>query len=396
MISFIGDYFNWLAIPIVINRLTGSATMVGLSMISNAVPALVLGPIAGVFVDRWDRRKVMIVADILRAILVLLLLTIRSVDQVWVFYVVGFFISCTSQFFFPARSAVLPLVVSDPDDWMAANGLMQIIQTVGLLAGPALAGFAIGLWGERVAFIANSVGYLCSAAAVMLVRVPRTTPGSAVGGMTIAMVLSDLREGLVYLFTNRKMVGVLICMTVAMLGVGSINVVWVPYLQRTFGIGASGLGIVDSAQGVGMVVSGLTLGYLTTRLPKTVIGAGGLMVIGPLFAAIGFVPEFWMVVLLSFGVGLMLMPFQSALATIMQLAVPDLKRGRVSSSMGAVNTSASLLSMGFAAMFGEKIGLQNVFLVVGVFIFLSGLLGFGLLKEPERPADRLAQQAAEI
>ena len=396
MISFIGDYFNWLAIPIVINRLTGSATMVGLSMISNAVPALVLGPIAGVFVDRWDRRKVMIVADILRAILVLLLLTIRSVDQVWVFYVVGFFISCTSQFFFPARSAVLPLVVSDPDDWMAANGLMQIIQTVGLLAGPALAGFAIGLWGERVAFIANSVGYLCSAAAVMMVRVPRTTPGSAVGGMTLAMVWSDLREGLVYLFTNRTMVGVLICMTVAMLGVGSINVVWVPYLQRTFGIGASGLGIVDSAQGVGMVVSGLTLGYLTTRLPKTVIGAGGLMVIGPLFAAIGFVPEFWMVVLLSFGVGLMLMPFQSALATIMQLAVPDLKRGRVSSSMGAVNTSASLLSMGFAAMFGEKIGLQNVFLVVGVFIFLSGLLGFGLLKEPERPADRLAQQAAEI
>src|SRR5512146_1429637 len=81
LISFIGDYFNWLAIPIVVNRLTGSAMMVGLSMMSNALPALLLGPVAGVFVDRLDRRKVMITADVLRGLLVLLLLTIKTAEQ---------------------------------------------------------------------------------------------------------------------------------------------------------------------------------------------------------------------------------------------------------------------------------------------------------------------------
>ncbi len=80
---------------------------------------------------------------------------------------------------------------------------------------------------------------------------------------------------------------------------------------------------------------------------------------------------------------LALVPAQSALTTIMQLAVPDLKRGRVGSSMNAITTAGSLLSMAFASLFGEAMGLRNVYLLMGVFIFLSGVLGFRLLREPE-------------
>ena len=83
-ISFIGDYFYWLAIPIMVERLTGSALLVGLSVIASALPMLLLGPIAGVFVDRWDRKRTMIVADLLRSLLVLLCLTVRTPEQVWV------------------------------------------------------------------------------------------------------------------------------------------------------------------------------------------------------------------------------------------------------------------------------------------------------------------------
>jgi MFS transporter, DHA3 family, macrolide efflux protein len=390
LISFIGDYFNLLAIPITINHLTGSSAMVGLSFISNALPALLLGPVAGVFVDRWDRCKVMIVSDVLRGLLVLLLLTIHNASQVWVFYVVGFLISCTSQFFFPSRGAVLPLIVTDPEDWLKANGMMQIIQTVGLLAGPAMAGFAIGALGAQAAFIANSIGYFCSAIAVATILVPRTTPGSD-GKMTFQKVAADLREGLVYLFGNRSMVGVLVCMTVAFLGIGAINVIWVPYLQRTFGVGAEGLGIVDSAQGVGMVGGGLLLGMLAARVHKTVMAAVGMLGIGVMFAAMGFTLNFNLIIGMSFVVGLCLTPVQSALATIMQMAVPDLKRGRVGSSMGAINTAGSLLSMAVASFFGEQIGLSNVFLLTGLFIAGSGVLAFWLLKEPSVPAVEIAQ-----
>ncbi len=394
LISFIGDYFNYLAIPITINRLTGSSTMVGLAFISAALPSLLLGPVAGVFVDRWDRRKVMIASDVLRGLLVLLLLTIHDASQVWVFYVTGFLISCTSQFFFPSRGAVLPLIVTDPEDWLKANGMMQIIQIAGLLAGPALAGFAIQLLGVQAAFVANSLGFFCSAVAVTTIVVPRTTPGSA-GQMTFARVAADLREGLAYLFGNRTMVGVLVCMTVALLGIGAINVIWVPYLQRTFGVDASGIGFVDSAQGVGMVVGGLLLGVLAARMRKTTMCALGMIGIGLFFAVMGYSPLFEMIIVLSFLVGICLTPAQSALNTIMQMAVPDLKRGRVGSSMNAINTAGSLLSMAIVSLFGESIGLSNVFLLIGIFIAAAGVLAFWLLKEPAMPATEAAPSKAQ-
>src|SRR5512146_3196363 len=156
-VSFLGDYFYFLAIPIMVNQLTGSALMVGLSTISSALPMLLLGPVAGVFVDRWNRKTIMIVSDVLRGLLVLLCLLVRSPDQVWIYFLVGFLMSCVSRFFFPAQNAVLPLIVHDTQDLLLANGLMQAIMTVGLLAGPALAGFTIGLWGSWVAFVFDSI-----------------------------------------------------------------------------------------------------------------------------------------------------------------------------------------------------------------------------------------------
>jgi DHA3 family macrolide efflux protein-like MFS transporter len=110
-VSFIGDYFYFLAIPIMVEKLTGSALAVGLSVIASTLPTLLLGPIAGVFVDRWDRKRTMIVADVLRGLLVLACLLVKTPDQVWVYYIVGFLMACVSRFFFPAQNAVLPLIV---------------------------------------------------------------------------------------------------------------------------------------------------------------------------------------------------------------------------------------------------------------------------------------------
>jgi MFS family permease len=135
-------------------------------VIASALPMLLLGPVAGVFVDRWDRKRTMIISDLLRALLVLLCLLVRTPDQVWIYYVVAFLMSCVSRFFFPAQNAALPLIVPDKDELLTANGLMQIVQTAGLLIGPALAGFSIGLWGAQVAFLADSATYLISAVAI--------------------------------------------------------------------------------------------------------------------------------------------------------------------------------------------------------------------------------------
>lgn len=383
LISFVGDYFVLLAVPIVINRLTGSAMMVGLSYISGAVPALLFGPVAGVFIDRWDRRKVMIASDVMRGLLVLLMLTVHSKEQVWIFYLVSFLIACTSQFFMPARNAVLPVLVTNADDLLAANGLMQIIQTAGFLLGPALAGFAIGLWGEAAAFIANSVGYAASALAVLTISVPHTTSKRQPASSRMQAVLLDLWEGVTFLFTNRSTLGVMVMLTVAQLGIGAFIVIWVPFLQRFYNQGAQGVGLVDSAFGAGMLLGGVLLGALARRARKTLLASVGMTVMGIIAAPIGYAPTFFLVIVLNFLFGVALVPLQSALTTIMQLAVPDLKRGRVSSSLNAVVTAGGLISMAFASFFGDLIGLRELVLVIAGLIVLSGLLGFRLLQEPE-------------
>jgi DHA3 family macrolide efflux protein-like MFS transporter len=382
-VSFLGDYFNWLAVPILVERLTGSALMVGLSVMSNTLPMLLLGPVAGVFVDRWDRKWTMVISDLLRALLVLLCLLVQTADQVWIYYVAGFLMSCVSRFFFPAQNAVLPLIVPDKDDLLAANGLMQMVQTVGMLAGGALAGFLIGLWGERIAFVIDSATYVVSAVAITMMAVPRTTKGQQATGGQLAAVVEEIRDGVVYLFGSRTMVGVLICLSVVQLGVGALQVVWVPFLERTFGIGAVGLGIVDSIQGAGMIVGGVALGFLTARMSKTTIIGWGLALIGLTLCGMGLAPAFGYVVACSFALGVLLVPMQSALATIMQLAVPDLKRGRVGSAQNALTMAAGMISMGTAATFGELAGLRTVYLACGLIISSAGLIGTRVLQEPE-------------
>ncbi|HSJ53289.1 MAG TPA: MFS transporter, partial [Anaerolineae bacterium] len=288
-ISFVGDYFYWLAIPIMVERLTGSSLQVGLSVISSALPMLLLGPVAGVFVDRWDRKRTMIVADLLRAFLVLFCLLVRRPDQVWIYYAVAFAMSTVSRFFFPAQNAILPQVVPDKEDLLAANGLMQIVQTAGLLIGPALAGFSISLWGEQVAFLVDSATFIVSAGAILTMAVPRTAQARRPLGARgeIAAVWAELRDGVVYLFGSRVMLGVVVCLGVVQLGLGAIHVIWVPFLQRTFGLGAEGLGAVDAAQGVGMALGALTLGLLAGRFRKRDLASWGIVFIGAMIALAG-------------------------------------------------------------------------------------------------------------
>jgi MFS family permease len=389
---------------------------------------LVLGPIAGVFVDRWDRKKTMIVADILRALLVLLCLTVRTPEQVWVYYIVGFLMSCVSRFFFPSQNAVLPLIVPDKDDLLAGNGLMQIVQTMGLLVGPALAGFSIGIWGADVAFLVDSGTFILSALAISSMTVPATNKFRQVvqgTGSELSTVWNELREGVIYLFGSRTMVGVLLCLAVVQLGIGAINVIWVPFMQRTFGLGPEGLGAVDTAQGVGMALGGVGLGVLAARVTKRKLAGWSIIFIGAMIALMGLAPSFSLVnlipgigagavgaemtvgqrllrmplalLLYSLLLGVALVPAQSALMTMMQLAVPDLKRGRVGSALNALTTAAGLVSMAVVAASGEIVDLRMIYVAAGAIISAAGVMGLFVLEEPSVvPDDDILRSEVEL
>jgi len=393
VISNIGDYFYFLAVPITVNRLTGSTTAMALSMMSIFVPQLLFGLVAGVFVDRWNRKRTMIVADIMRGITVLLCLTIRSADQVWVFYLVGFLVSTFSRFFFPARSAAIPLIV-DKEELMVANGLSQITQMVALIAGSALAGFAIGLWGEQVAFITNSISYFVSALFILTITVPHTLASSGQAeGSQVRAVWQELMTGLSFIKGSRVLVAVLISLGVVQLGIGAMQVIWVPFFQRFFGVGPEGLGIVDSVQGVGMAVGALAMGYIAARFKRTTIIGFSVAAIGTCIALMGLSPSFSLILGLSFVLGLALSPAQAALSTIIQLAVPDDKMGRVNSAIGTTASLAMLISMGTVGVIGDSVNLRFIYVVSGSIIAAGGAVSYLLIPESEIGREKELGQA---
>ncbi|MFN2226692.1 MAG: MFS transporter, partial [Anaerolineae bacterium] len=283
-----------------------------------------------------------------------------------------------------------------------------------------LAGFSIGIWGEQVAFVADSVTFLVSAAAILTMAVPRTTSGRGQRRTTrgeMAAVAAEIREGVVYLFGNRTMVGVLLCLGVVQLGLGAINVIWVPFMRRIFGLGPEGLGAVDAAQGVGMALGGLVLGLVAGRFQRKRLASWSIVLIGIMIALMGLSPAFslahmlpdvpnaaivaagaspedmavgqrllylpLMLLVYSLVLGIALVPAQSALMTMMQLAVPDLKRGRVGSALNALTTAAGLISMVAAAAMGEMAPLRAIYVVSGLLVSAGGVVGLYVLQEPE-------------
>jgi MFS family permease len=220
-----------------------------------------------------------------------------------------------------------------------------------------------------------------------------------------------MRDGVTFLFGSRVMAGVLLCLSVVQLGIGAINVIWVPFMQRTFGLGAEGLGAVDMAQGFGMLLGGLVLGLLASRFQKRHMASWSIIVIGAMIALIGLSPPFSLVnlfpglgseipmvelpagqrllrmplllLLFSLLLGVFLVPAQSSLMTMMQLAVPDLKRGRVGSAMNAFTTAAGLVSMAVAAASGEVVDLRSIYVIAGLVCASAGLVGLFVLQEPE-------------
>jgi DHA3 family macrolide efflux protein-like MFS transporter len=402
IISQIGDSFTFLALLITVNRLTGSTVAMGIMMISLTLPQLLFSFLAGVIVDRVDRKQVLIISDVLRGVLVLAFLTVRTAEQVYIFYIVGFLLSSVSVFFSPAKTAMIPRIVEGERNLLSANALSQTIRVVALIIGPALAGFAIAWLGATAAFIVDSVTYFASALAILSIRTSgKTADESKVGA---AMVWRRVVEGFSYTLHNSTILGIIVTLLVGFLGVGAIEVLFVPYLQGEFGSGAEGVGFVQTAQGLGMLVGSVIVGNLAARFRLTRIIAWSIALLGVAIAACGLASGFVVIPLTTFVAGLSLAPLNASLSTLVQVTVPDEKLGRVGSVIDTTVTVSYLISMSAAAFLADAFGIRTVFVGAGIVTALSIIPALTMMKEPttsslrapESMSQRSTEQLAEV
>ena len=359
-------------------------------MIAFTLPRLLFGILAGVYVDRWDRRRTMIVSDVVRLVLTLGMIPAFMTQNFLLLLVLVFAMSSVGAFFNPAKGALIPNLVP-MEQLTSANSLSQTSMMLATFVGPALAGatFAIaGNGNQWVAFAIDSLSFLISAVAIWLIRVPHAAlvpalvPESDIKSRKseLAKVWEDLTVGLKALFLNRTMATLAVVFAVTMLGVGALNVLWVAFLKTNYGFSQSDLAwrlsLIDIAFSAGMVLASVASGNFFSHLTPKWFIVVGLIGAGVATVPLGYLPDFWLLIPAMFIVGLFVAPINTGSSTIMQVVVPNKQLGRVGGGIGTIVDTATLTSMSLAGALGAIIGIPAVFVISGLLCTAGGVLAW--------------------
>jgi MFS transporter, DHA3 family, macrolide efflux protein len=382
IISSFGDSLTGLTLLILVNALTGSTAAIATLTILLAIPTVTLGLIAGVYVDRFDRKRIMLVSDAARALLVIGLIFVSSKDNLWLIYVLSFLQATVGTFFGPARTALTQELIP-PEQLLEAGSISQTSMVLSSLAGSAFAGVLYGLtqsfW---LAFVIDAGTFLISFALVLAVRAKHQTRASSANETTGPF--KELLEGMQVIQRSRTLIALLVATGVTMLGLGAVNVLFVPLLINVLKVPPVWLGAVEGAQTAGMILGGVFLMGMISKVNTNWLIVVCLAVLSILVAASGLAANAIVFAIVLFGVGLVIVPLSSASGAMIQKIVSNELMGRVSSSFNVVTGAASLLSMALAGTLGATIGLRNVFLIAGVIVALAAVLSAMLLLVPER------------
>lgn len=325
-VSQLGDWFNTVAIFALLFELTGSATAVALLMVLQVLPVAIVGPAAGVIVDRFDRRRIMIAADLIRGTAVLGLLLVKSPDSVWFAYVVTGVMVSASGFFEPARSATVPTIVPR-DRLVAANAISTGTWSAMLAIGASLGGLVAATLGRDAAFIINASSFFLSAAFLWQLRVPARAEGNRASAG-----LKGVAEGLAYMRAHREVARVALVKGGWALVGGALLLLTV-FGDRVFRIGDSsdaGIGILYGARGIGAAAGSLIVSLLAARQRDLVrMIAPSYFIAGAAYASLAIVPTIWIAALAVIAAHVFGSILWVSSNVLLQMNVPDEFRGRV-------------------------------------------------------------------
>lgn len=354
-VSQLGDWFNSVAVFALLLDLTGSATAVAWMMIVQFLPIAIVGPVAGVVVDRVDRRRLMIAMDLLRGCLALGLLLIQHRDQVWIAYAVTALAVAAQAFFEPARTATIPNVTT-ADELMPANALSSAAWSAMLAIGASVGGIVTAIAGSRVAFVINAASFFASAAFIGRTRYDSTPPPSRrFEGWGAVTGVPDLVEGFRYV-RQHSHVAALMFVKAGWGLAGGVLLLLTIFGQRIFPVGSSsagGIGVLYGARGIGAGLGPIALRWILGQQPSTLRASIGpaYFIVGVFYVALAAAPTLPVAALCvlcaHFG-GSILWVYSTVL---LQMEVPDRFRGRVFAAELALVTLTSSISS-YAAGYG--------------------------------------------
>lgn len=368
LISTIGSALTSLAASIYVFRLTDSALSVGLMLMATAAPSLVVGLFAGVFVDRYDRKMIMITADILRALLIFLIPILVPLNVIWLYVIVAL-TSAIGQFFDPAHESILPEVASD-EELAAANSLIAISQFGSTAVGFAAAGLIASAANINWAFYADTITFILSALCVYLIRIK---PVQTEEETSVGMVVKNLRAGVQQLFSTPILRSLFSVQAVVLISFGLSNTLLLPFALRALKASEFEYGLQEGLTSIGFVVGSLLMAKLFDRLQAgawLTISFLGMGLAGVLYSSVQSVPL--AIALIAFS-GFFNAPSSIGRRVIVQRNTPPEMRGRVSSAFFVARDVLFLIGMSAAGL-ADFMNVRLLYLISALMLVGAGIV----------------------
>ena len=379
IVSLFGDWFNLIASASLVASLTGSGLAVGGLFVSRMLAPFLISPIAGVAADRYNRKHLLILTDVVRAIVVLGFLLVDSAELVWLVYALTFVQLAMHGVFFPTRNSILPDIVSETE-LGAANAITGATWSVMLALGAAAGGFVAGGFGTDPAFVVDSATFVLSI--VFIARIQYVPPRSETHDKSLGGAFDDYVNGLRYLAHHRDiLVIVLQKAALTLLVVGAFEVLQVGIARDVFSIGEGGgisLGLIYAVVGVGSGLGPILARAVTSdreyRLRMAILVSYALMAVGLTVVATlhSFGTVLFGILVRAMGGGT-LWVFSTQL--LLQL-VPENVRGRVFSTEYALLTLSMATSAGLAGWTLDQtaLGIPGILTWMSAAILVPGAL----------------------
>jgi MFS family permease len=382
-VSLFGDRLHQVALAVLVYGVTNSPLATGLVFLTAALPNLVVSPIAGTFVDRWDLRRTMVVSDLLRAGIVLLIPAAAARD-IWLVFPLVFAVTTVSVFFRPAKAAAVPRMVRR-EDLMAANAATWTGETLADIAGYPLAGVFVAFLGASIglAFWIDAATYLVSAVLLLGIAVPTilraTSPlvGSALGRFG-----RELRDGWRFLRGAPALYQNTLISAVAQVSIGATIALTVVYakdvLEGTLIAYPANYTLIEAAIGAGNLVGGVVVGAIGARFRKGRLIVGGIIVMGLSIALLGATGNIFLAVGASLGYGVANLVYVIPTQTLFAELTPPGMMGRVVAFRSSLVFGALTLAMAVSGALAEMLPAGLVITGFGLVTVGAGVVA-GLL-----------------
>ncbi len=347
LVSQIGDKFYMLALSFWVLDVTGSPSYMGVALFCSFFPATVLGFFSGVFVDRYNRKNIIVITDLIRGIIVSLVVFLYYRQMLTVPLILGIqiLLSINTAFFNPAIPSIIPQIVSK-DQLTRANSLTQLVRGISSVLGPVLGGICVGFFGYAFVFIFNALSYLISGLLEMFIKVPENQTQD----LQQSAIVDQFKEGIRFVFKSVPLIIFLLIISLLHFFIGSIEAFFPVLAKEMAGNGPQNLGYLQTSLGAGIIISSAIIGWINFQKNESFILFSAIFCIGIVYMAISIHFELYSsfiytIFLLFTLFGGVIILAGTCFRSILQKTIPNHIAGRVFGVVGAVSDISIPLAM---------------------------------------------------